>query len=126
MVETKIPGHIAYELDSKAENTPDFKVVTFENGDFAEEVLTYGDIVTKGRKTAQLLINAGIGKGDAFALVMRNHPEFIYALYAGTMLGAVMVPIDSRVRGQRLQYRRREQSRAQRGPGYFDQRHLRR
>ncbi|MFZ2630903.1 MAG: AMP-binding protein [Desulfosalsimonadaceae bacterium] len=104
MAECKIPGHIAYELDCRAENTPDFNVVTFENGDFAEEVLTYGDIVTQGRKVARLLMNAGIGKGDTFALLMRNHPEFLYALYAATMLGAVMIPVDPRVKGDRLKY----------------------
>ena len=104
MTEIKVPGHIAYELDSRAENSADFEVVTFENGDFPDEVLTYPDIVIQGRKIAQLLTKAGIGKGDAFALLMRNHPEFLYALYAGTVLGAVMVPIDPRVKGQRLQY----------------------
>ena len=44
MVECKIPGHIAYELECQsAENTPDLNIVTFENGNFAEEeVLSYG------------------------------------------------------------------------------------
>lgn len=104
MAECKIPGHIAYELDCRAENTPDFNIVTFENGDFAEDVLTYGGIVTQGRKIARLLINAGIGKGDTFALLMRNHPEFLYALYAATLIGAVIIPIDPRVKGERLKY----------------------
>ena len=104
MAECKIPGHVAYELDCRAENTPDLNIVTFENGDFAEDILTYADIVIQGRKIANLLIKAGIGKGDAFALLMRNHPEFIYSLYASTMIGAVMVPIDPRVKGERLKY----------------------
>ncbi len=104
MAECKIPGHIAYELDCKAENTPDLNIVTFENGDFADEALTYGSIVTQGRKMAGLLINAGIGKGDKFALLMRNHPEFLYSIYAATMIGAVLIPIDPRVKGERLKY----------------------
>jgi len=104
MAECKIPGHIAYEIDCKVENTPDFNIVTFENGDFADEALTYGGIVIQGRKIARLLISAGIGKGDTFALLMRNHPEFIYAMYAATMIGAVVVPIDPRVKGDRLKY----------------------
>jgi len=104
MAECKIPGHIAYELDARAENNPDLKVVTFENGDLGEEVLTYGDIVVQGRKIAKLLSEAGIGKGDTFALLMRNHPEFVYALYGATAIGAVMIPIDPRVRGDRLNY----------------------
>jgi crotonobetaine/carnitine-CoA ligase len=104
MAECKIPGHIAYELDFKAENTPDFNIVTFENGDFSEEALTYSDIVIQGRKIAQQLIKANIGKGDTFALLMRNHPEFLYALYAATLIGAVIVPVDPRVKGDRLKF----------------------
>lgn len=104
MAECKIPGHIAYELDFRAENSPDVNIVTFENGAFAEEALTYKDIVIQGRKIAQRLIAAGIGKGDTFALLMRNHPEFVYALYAATTIGAVMIPVDPRVKGDRLKY----------------------
>lgn len=104
MAEPKVPGHIAYELDSRAESMPDFNVVTFENGQFPEEVLTYQDIVLRGRKLANELRKYGIGKGDAFSLLMRNHPEFIYSMYAASILGAVMVPIDPRTRGERLKY----------------------
>ncbi len=104
MTESKVPGHIAYELDARAEAQPDFEIVTFENGDFAAESLTYRDIVVQGRKMAHHLVASGIGKGDAFALLMRNHPEFLYSLYAATLIGAVLVPIDPRIRGERLQY----------------------
>jgi acyl-CoA synthetase (AMP-forming)/AMP-acid ligase II len=104
MAECKVPGHIAYELDFKADTLPDRAVVTFENGEFPEEVLRYQDIVMGGRKVAMMLKDAGIGRGDAFALVMRNHPEFLYALYAAALLGSTLVPIDPRVKGSRLQY----------------------
>jgi len=104
MAESKVPGHIAYELDSKAEDRPDFTVVTFENGTYPDEALTYADIVLKGRKIAGRLKEAGIGKGDTFALVMRNHPEFMYSLYAATAMGAILLPIDPRTKGDRLKY----------------------
>lgn len=104
MAASKVPGHFAYELDAKAEAGPDLEIVTFENGDHAPEPITYGDIVLKGRKLAQALLDAGINKGDVLALVMRNHPEFLYALYAGTMLGVVILPIDPRTKGDRLKY----------------------
>lgn len=104
MSECKVPGHFAHEADFKAEIQPDFAVVTFENGNHTEEVITYEKIVTNGRKTALALQKAGIGQGDVLALVMRNHPEFLYALYATTCLGAVLLPIDPRTKGGRLQY----------------------
>lgn len=104
MTESKVPGHIAYELDARAETAPDLKVVTFENGNVPDEPVTYKDIAIQGRKLARIMTSAGIGKGDSFAMVMRNHPEFLYAMYAATAVGAVMVPVDPRVKGSRLQY----------------------
>ena len=73
MSECKVPGHFAYEMDFGAENHPALEVVTFENGDHLDEVLTYESIVTNGRKIALALQKADIGKGDILALVMRNH-----------------------------------------------------
>jgi crotonobetaine/carnitine-CoA ligase len=104
MAESKVPGHIAYELESKAADKPDFAIATFDNGEFSPEVLTYADIVLKGRKVARKLKQAGIGKGDTFALIMRNHPEFIYCLYAATATGAILLPVDPRLKGDRLTY----------------------
>ena len=104
MSECKVPGHFAHEADFKAEVQPDSEVVTFENGDYPAEILTYEKIVTNGRKIALALQKANIGRGDVLALVMRNHPEFIYALYATTCLGAILLPIDPRTKGKRLQY----------------------
>ena len=104
MTLSKVPGHIAWELEDKAETMPDFEVVTFENGTYPDEVLTYGDIVQRGRKLAAELHGKGIGKGDVFALIMLNHPEFIYSLYAASALGAVLLPVDPRTKGDRLKY----------------------
>ena len=104
MTEPKVPGHIAYELDSRAETMPDFNIVTFENGDSPEEALTYQDIVRRGRILAHELEKNGIGMGDTFSLLMRNHPEFLYSMYAASILGAIMVPIDPRTKGERLKY----------------------
>jgi crotonobetaine/carnitine-CoA ligase len=34
--------------------------------------------------------------------MMRNHPEFVYALVAASLLGAICVPVDPRARGETL------------------------
>jgi acyl-CoA synthetase (AMP-forming)/AMP-acid ligase II len=102
--EPKVAGHFACELDAKVEGMPDFEVTTFENRRFPDEVLTYRDIVTAGRKIARELLRAGIGKGDRFAVQMRNHPEFLYAFYAASVTGAAAVVIDPRTKGSRLDY----------------------
>ena len=104
MSRNKTPENFAYQLEAKAEDRPDFKIITFENDDYPDEVLTYGDITINGRKVTALLHDSGIGRGDVFCLVMRNHPEFIYSLYAAAALGAIMVPVDLRTKAERLHY----------------------
>jgi len=105
MTESKVPGVFAFEMDARAEDNPDFPVLTFDNSPHApDEVLTYADLVTKGRKLACALQKQGIGRGDVFALLMQNHPEVVLSLYAGSALGAIVVPIDPRLKGERLAY----------------------
>lgn len=97
-------GFLAAEIAKMAQEKPDFPVLTFENGDYPAEVLTCRDIYEKACRLAVSLQENGIGQGDAFALFMRNHPEFVYSMVAASLTGAVMVPIDPRSKGERLRY----------------------
>jgi crotonobetaine/carnitine-CoA ligase len=99
-----VGGVFATELANIVEEKPDFPVLTFENGDYPEEVLTYRDIFENSCRIAHALLKNGIGQGDTFAVFMRNHPEFVYSLLAASMTGAVMVPIDPRSKEEKLQY----------------------
>jgi carnitine-CoA ligase len=91
-------------VEMQADKNPDREIFIFEDGCGGEEVLTYGNLYRQSNKLARLLTDRNIGKGDTFAVYMRNHPEFIYALLAGTTLGAVAVPVDPRYREKRLKY----------------------
>ena len=71
----------------------------FEKGQQGEEILTYKDLHEKSNKLASYFKEQGIQKGDTVAAFMHNHAEFVYALLAATTLGAVLVPIDPRLRG---------------------------
>ncbi len=104
MTKDFIEGLFSYELEAQYEKKPDFEVITFDNGDFADEPVTYADLFLKGCKLARTLTNAGIGKGDRFSLVMRNHPEFLYAMVAASLTGAIIVSIDPRSKGGKLSY----------------------
>ena len=104
MAESKIPDILFCQMDAMAEENPDFPVVTFENSPHPDEVLTYGDLVIKGRKLTRALQKSSIGRGDAFALLMRNHLEVVLAMYAASALGAVVVPIDPRSMSQKLSF----------------------
>lgn len=87
---------------------PDRDVLTFvdvrPDGTLAEEVRTYAVLLENGRRLAGALRAAGMQEGDAFALVMRNHPEFVDAMVASEIAGTVFVPIDPRTRGDKLAF----------------------
>jgi len=104
MAESKIPGILAFDMMAKAEDQPDFEVVTFETQPHPDEVLTYADLVLKGNKLVQALKDNDIGAGDTFSFVMRNHPEIVIGLYAASALRAIMVPIDPRSKGDKLKF----------------------
>ncbi|MDX9763107.1 MAG: class I adenylate-forming enzyme family protein, partial [Desulfomonilia bacterium] len=100
-----VSGLFIDEIMMKYEKTPDFPIITIENGEgYGDEVVTYADIFLNGCKVSRALKKAGIGRGDRFGLVMRNHPEFIYTLAAASQIGAVVVPIDPRSKGSKLTY----------------------
>jgi len=91
-------------VEIRAEEMPDREIFVFERGEHGDEVLTYKTLYEKSNKLARLLLDNGIGNGDVFAVFMRNYPEFAYGLLAGTTIGAVMVPVDPRSRGDRLRF----------------------
>lgn len=91
-------------VEMKAGETPDKPIFIFEKGSLGEEQVTYGDLHEKSNKIARWLTGQGIGKGDHFAIYMRNHPEFIYALLGGIVVGAIAVPVDPRYKGERLKF----------------------
>jgi len=104
MAESKMPSILAFEMMAKAEDNPEFPVITFEANPYPDEVLTYADLVLKGDKLAKALKDNGVGPGDAFSMVMRNHPELVMGVYAASALRAVLVPIDPRSKGEKLKF----------------------
>jgi crotonobetaine/carnitine-CoA ligase len=76
----------------------------FVNDDGSEERLTLGDLFANTHRVARILTRAGIGKGDTFVLLMRNHPEFLYGMFAALSTGAIAVPVDPRSRGRKLAF----------------------
>lgn len=91
-------------VEIKADQKPDKEIYVFDRGEAGADVLTYQRLYEDSNKLARLLKDQGLGKGDAFAVFMRNYPEFVLSLLAATTIGAVMVPIDPRSRGARLKF----------------------
>ena len=88
----------AKELD------PEKTAYIFVNEDGSDVTVSYGQLYENTNRVSRALAASGIGKGDAFALMMRNHPEFLYALFGALSIGAVAVPIDPRSVGRKLAF----------------------
>jgi len=71
-------------------------------------VRTYADLQTNGNRIAAALIAHGLAPGARFALMMRNHPEFVETMIGASISGCVFVPIDPRTRGEKLAYMLRQ------------------
>jgi len=103
-----IPPILAHLVRSKAQTQPDFDVLTFvdiaPDGNFVDEVRTYRALWQRGCVMARHLQSKGVKSGDRFAIIMQNHPEFVEAMIAASILGAVFVPIDPRTKGDKLIY----------------------
>ncbi len=93
----------------RAEQKPDREVLTFEHlsldgGATPDEVRSYADLQENANRIAAALVRSGLAPGDRFALMMRNHPEYVETMIAASVTGTVFVPIDPRTRGEKLGY----------------------
>ncbi|MCP4579805.1 MAG: ATP-dependent acyl-CoA ligase [Deltaproteobacteria bacterium] len=76
--------------------------MTFENDTDPDIVLTYQDLHENSHRFAKALLDAGLEKGDKYAAIMYNYPEMIHLISAAGIIGAIVVPIDPRSKGQKL------------------------
>jgi crotonobetaine/carnitine-CoA ligase len=102
-------GILAGLIRSRAEKQADLDVLTFEHlsldgGATPDEVRTYADLAANGDRIAAALIERGMERGDRFALMMRNHPEYVETMIAASVSGCVFVPIDPRTKGDKLAF----------------------
>jgi fatty-acyl-CoA synthase len=66
--------------------------------------LTFEDLAAGVDRVARGLVALGIGPGDKVALWMLNRPEWIEAAFAVMKIGAVLVPINTRLRTEDVAY----------------------
>ncbi len=98
-------GVLSKMLELRAAEDPNRVGLYIENGGvYPDDRLTYAMLWANSLRLAHALHAEGFEQGDKLALVMRNHPEFIYAWAACSMLGTVLVPIDPRGKGEKLVY----------------------
>jgi len=104
---TTSPITIADLIAQKARTSPDLDVLTFEC-DGHDDIRTYRQLWEHGQKIAAGLRSIGARPGMRIALLLQNHPEFVEMMVAAALVGAVLVPIDPRTRGQKLAFMLRD------------------
>jgi crotonobetaine/carnitine-CoA ligase len=102
------PVILANLIRNWCDKSADKDILTFvsidKHGNFEDERRTYQQLWDNGQRLAVWLQGQGLSKGDTFAIVMLNHPEFVDLMVASSILGTVFVPIDARTRGDKLKY----------------------
>lgn len=99
---------LANRISDWAAKQPDLDILTFvsidADGSFVEEHRSYQQLWNNGQRLAAWLRDRGMRKGDAFGILMENHPEFVDLMVASSILGTIFVPIDPRSKGDKLKY----------------------
>ena len=66
--------------------------------------MTYRELNDRSNRVANSLLSLGISKGDKVCMIMANSIEFLVAWFALAKIGAVMVPINTALKGNLLKY----------------------
>jgi crotonobetaine/carnitine-CoA ligase len=93
------PATLPTILELRAETTPDATFVTFEG-----QPVTYAEMLMGARRAAAALATLDVGRGDRVALMLTNCLEFLDLWFGSALLGAVLVPVNTGLKGEGLRY----------------------
>jgi carnitine-CoA ligase len=71
---------------------------------FADVELSYREIDERSDRVAGGLAAAGIGPGDRVAALLFNGPEFLALWFGAAKAGAILVPLNTALKGELLRY----------------------
>jgi acyl-CoA synthetase (AMP-forming)/AMP-acid ligase II len=81
----------------RARKTPDRVAVVYAGREW-----TYAELHERVLRLAHALRGLGVARGDRVAFLGPNHPAFLETLFAAGTLGAVFVPLNTRLAGPEL------------------------
>ena len=99
MEDASHPTTLAGLLLRSAERRPDHEALVFPS-----ERFTYASLRDGAVRAARSLAALGVGRGDHVGLLMPNCPDFALAFFGAELLGAVVVPVNTRFRSRELGY----------------------
>jgi acyl-CoA synthetase (AMP-forming)/AMP-acid ligase II len=68
------------------------------------DVVTYGELVERADRCAQLFRSLGLREGDSIALCLENHPCYFEVCWAAHNAGLYYTPISSRLKTEEIAY----------------------
>jgi crotonobetaine/carnitine-CoA ligase len=71
---------------------------------FKDQIVTFEQLDLVSNQFARGFMNMGIQKGDKIAILMQNHPDFLYAWFGAAKAGALEVPINIYYKGSSLNH----------------------
>lgn len=71
---------------------------------FKDEAVTNQQLEERSNRFANGFRDLGITKNDKIAIMMKNHPDFLYTWFGSAKLGAVEVPINNAYKGDLLKH----------------------
>lgn len=92
-------------VDAIADTTPDKTALVWCNTENEEHIFSFADIKLLSNKTANVLKNAGIKRGDKVLVVLKRHFEYWTVAVALHKLGATLIPATHMLTVNDLVYR---------------------
>lgn len=103
--------NFAYDvIDAIAAERPDKRAMVWCNTENEERIFTFDDLSRESNRAANVLLEAGIGRGDRVMLALKRHWEYWIVVLALHKIGAVMVPVTHMLTPDDIAYRLRAAS----------------
>lgn len=104
----KVPErfNFAYDVvDRLAAECPNERALLWVDTKGNVRDFTFADMKRESDRTANMLRNIGIGKGDKVMLILKRHFEFWFCILALHKLGAVAIPATNQLQSKDIVYR---------------------
>ena len=92
-------------VDAYAEREPEKRALVWCNTKNEERIFSFADIKTYSNKVANVLREAGIGRGSRVLVILKRHYEYWFVAIALHKLGALMIPATNMLTVKDLEYR---------------------
>lgn len=83
------------------------KAVRYGSSDaiiYRDQRITYGELAERIDRLAQAFLSRGITQGDRVGYLGNNHPAFLEALFATNLIGAIFVPLNTRLAPPEIEF----------------------